>query len=413
MVAGGQDPLAHGGRWSYVACEPDMTWQGSHTNGQFAPLKGDAWQGAPVIGLASYDAGARTATGARDKVWPDLMLARYCSILVFDHIESTVKAAGYGPTEAKARSAADKAVGWWRGASNAVPVPSAPAAAFTAETTEQAYVDAVADVIVRIGEGELFQANIARAWFGLLDQGRDPFEVLLRLSAVNGAAYGASWMLGDHAVVSNSPELFVTYDPRTRRLETRPIKGTRPRGASTLEDRQNRQALIDSSKDRAENLMIVDLMRNDLSRVCDAGSVKVDKLFEVETFPTVHHLTSVVSGRVAKGLDVADILSASFPPGSITGAPKHQAMKLIATHEAPRGIWCGAMFGVGLRENGSLDASVLIRTASFIKQGEQWSWRALAGAGITAGSVPQEELAETGAKISALKQALCAQSEAD
>ncbi len=411
MVAGGQDPLAHGGRWSYVACEPDMTWQGSHEDGQFAPLKADAWQAAPVIGLASYDAGARAATGAREQVWPDLMLARYGSILVFDHVERTVKAAGYGPTQVQARSAADKASGWWRGAMDTVAVPSAPAAAFTAEATEQAYVDAVADVIARIGQGELFQANIARAWSGLLDQGRDPFDVLLRLSAVNGAAYGASWALGNYAVVSNSPELFVSYDPRTGRLETRPIKGTRPRGASTFEDQQNRQALGDSLKDRAENLMIVDLMRNDLSRVCDAGSVKVDKLFELETFPTVHHLTSVVSGRVTQGLDIADILSASFPPGSITGAPKHQAMKLIARHEAPRGIWCGAMFGVGLRESGSLDASVLIRTASFIRQGEQWSWRALAGAGITAGSVPQEELVETGAKISALKQALCAQAD--
>lgn len=408
MIAGGQDPLAHGGRWSYVACEPDRVWQGAHEDGQFAPLTADEWQEAPVVGLASYDAGARSATGEREQVWPDLMLARYCSLLVFDHVDRTVEAVGYGRTVMQADSAAGTAVNWWRNGEKVPQVPSAPSSGFAAEASEKVYLDAVADVVARIGCGELFQANIARAWSGDLDRGRDPFDVLLRLSKGNGAAYGAYWALGEHAVVSNSPELFVTYDPQERKLETRPIKGTRPRGFTPEQDQENRQALEESAKDRAENLMIVDLMRNDLARVCEPGTVKVDKLFEVETFPTVHHLTSVVSGRVVQGLGVADILSATFPPGSITGAPKHQAMKLIATHEAPRGIWCGALFGMGLRESGSLDASVLIRTASFQKLHGQWSWRALAGAGITAGSVPSEELAETAAKISALRQALYA-----
>ncbi len=406
MVAGGADPHAHGGCWSYVACEPDLTWHGRADNGQFAPLAQAEWQAAPVIGLASYDAGARAATGERGEVWPDLMLARYRSLLVFDHVTQTVAAYGYGEDSTHAANAASIAEGWWQSAVAPQVSPSAPSKDFQAERDEQAYVDAVADVIDRIGQGELFQANIARAWSGTLTDGRDPFEVLLRLSAHNGAAYGAYWALNGRAVVSNSPELFLTFAPESRRLETRPIKGTRPRGVTPEQDRAHRQELAESLKDRAENLMIVDLMRNDLARVCEVGSVKVDRLFEVETFPTVHHLTSVVSGRLSEGLGLADVMQATFPPGSITGAPKHQAMKVIAAHEAPRGIWCGALFGVGLRAARSLDASVLIRTASFTHENGQWHWRTLAGAGITAGSNPQDELHETAAKISALKQAL-------
>lgn len=406
MVAGGADPHAHGGRWSYVACEPDATWQGRAEDGQFAPLKQSQWQEAPVIGLASYDAGARAATGEREGGWPDLMLARYRSVLAFDHIAQQVIARGYGLSASEAKHLAMVAADWWNGAITPHTPMDAPSDAFVSERDAQSYIDAVADVVDRIGRGELFQANIARAWSGTLLKGRDPFEVLLRLSSQNGAAYGAYWALGDRAVVSNSPELFLTFDPDSRRLETRPIKGTRPRGTTPEQDQANRQALADSLKDRAENLMIVDLMRNDLARVCEVGSVTVERLYEVETFPTVHHLTSVVAGHLIEGLGAAQMLEACFPPGSITGAPKHQAMKVIADHEEPRGVWCGALLGLGLRDTGSLDASVLIRTASFRHDNGQWHWRALAGAGITAGSVPAEELAETTAKISALKHAL-------
>jgi para-aminobenzoate synthetase component 1 len=255
-------------------------------------------------------------------------------------------------------------------------------------------------VVARIAAGELFQANIARAWTGALHPGADPFDVLLRL-ADRASAYGAFWRLGDRALVSNSPELFLTLDGD--RIETRPIKGTRPRDPDPVRDAALADDLQASAKDRAENLMIVDLMRNDLARAAVPGSVVVDRLFEVERLATVHHLVSTVTARARDGIGPADLLEATFPPGSITGAPKHQAMKVIAGHEPPRGPWCGSLFHIA---DGRLTASVLIRTAAFERSSGDWRFRTLAGAGIVADSDPAAELAETEAKIRALREAL-------
>ncbi|MGH7020954.1 MAG: chorismate-binding protein, partial [Brevundimonas sp.] len=132
----------------------------------------------------------------------------------------------------------------------------------------------------------------------------------------------------------------------------------------------------------------------------------VERLFEVESHPTVHHLVSTVTASVRSGVGAAEVLEATFPPGSITGAPKHQAMKVIAGHEAPRGPWCGSLFGLGLAGDAGLTASVLIRTAFFDQDEAGWRWRALAGAGIVADSDPRAEREETEAKISALRDAL-------
>ena len=281
--------------------------------------------------------------------------------------------------------------------------PPPPAAGFTPEAPPEAYLAAVADVVSRIAAGELFQANIARAWRGELHPGADPFDVLLRLAG-RASAYGAFWRLGDRALVSNSPELFLTFDPASRRIETRPIKGTRPRHPDPARDQALAAELRASAKDRAENLMIVDLMRNDLARAAAPGTVAVDRLFEIESQPTVHHLVSTVSATALEGAGPVDLLQATFPPGSITGAPKHQAMKVIAAHEPPRGPWCGSLFHID--DDGDLTASVLIRTASFERSGGVWRFRTLAGAGIVADSDPASELAETEAKIRALREAL-------
>ncbi|HZV84324.1 MAG TPA: anthranilate synthase component I family protein [Brevundimonas sp.] len=386
------------GRWSFVGAQPDLIHIGP-------------WSAAPdlsqptaagVVGLLAYDAGAREATGPRAQVWPDLMLARYPALLAFDHRDRVVRVIGRGADPGAAAAAADRAEAWLAGTRD-WPRPSAPAGIFTSEAPDAAYLTAVADVVERIAAGELFQANIARAWSGRLNAGADPFDVMLRL-ADRAAAYGAFWRLGDRAIVSNSPEMFLTFDPAGGRIETRPIKGTRARAADPAQDAGLKRDLAASVKDRAENLMIVDLMRNDLARIAEPGSVAVDRLFEVETHPTVHHLVSTVSGRARAGADARSVLEATFPPGSITGAPKHQAMKVIATHEPPRGPWCGSLFHI--EPGGRLTASVLIRTASFQRSGDRWSYRTLAGAGIVADSDPTAELAETDAKIRALREAL-------
>ena len=385
------------GRWSFVAADPDWTGGAGGLD-----LLRDPALSRGVVGLYAYDAGARPATGPRPPVLPDLMLARYPSMLAFDHVERVVTATGRGADATSAARAADRAGRWLAGAVDA-PTPPPPAAAMQAEAPPETYLAAVADVVARIAAGELFQANIARAWSGDLRPGADPFDVMLRLAG-RAAAYGAFWRLGDRAVVSNSPELFLTFDPASRRIETRPIKGTRPRDPDPVRDAALAAELHASAKDRAENLMIVDLMRNDLSRVAGPGTVAADHLFEIESHPTVHHLVSTVTGTARPGTGVADLLAATFPPGSITGAPKHQAMKVIAAHEPPRGPWCGSLFHIG--DGGALTASVLIRTASFERVGEGWRFRALAGAGIVADSDPASELAETGVKILALAEAL-------
>ena len=385
------------GRWSFVAAAPD--WTGGEGG---LDLLRDPALSRDVVGLLAYDAGARPATGPRPCVWPDLMLARYPAMLAFDHRERTVTVTGRGVDAASAAEAADRAEAWLAGAVDA-PSPAPPARAVTAETPAEAYLDSVAEVVARIADGDLCQANIARAWSGELRPDADPFDVMLRLAG-RAAAYGAFWRLGERALVSNSPELFLIFAPQGRRIETRPIKGTRRRDPDPVRDAGLAAELQVSAKDRAENLMIVDLMRNDLSRVAEPGSVAVDRLFEIESHPTVHHLVSTVTGTARPDTDVADLLAATFPPGSITGAPKHQAMKVIAAHEPPRGPWCGSLFHIG--GDGGLTASVLIRTASFERSEGLWRFRTLAGAGIVADSDPASELAETEVKILALREAL-------
>ena len=408
LIAGADDPARHGGRWSFVAADADITHVTdlAEDGCLFGPLREAQWRGgAPIVGLVSYDAGARAATGARAHIWPDLLMARYPAWLAFDHIERVVWACGWGENTQGATDLADKAANWLALA-EAPDLPAAPVEDFNLEDEPSRYCDAVSEVVERIGQGELFQANIARAWSGSLKPDADPFDVFVRLSRGRGAAYGAWWRQADHALVSNSPELFLAFDQATRRIEARPIKGTRPRHAQKAADDAAAAALLASDKDRAENLMIVDLMRNDLARVAEVGSVRVDELWGLEHHPTVHHLTSVVSATATPSLGWAEVLEATFPPGSITGAPKYQAMKVIARYEPPRGAWCGTLFASGFAREGLVTASVLIRTAFFQREQGRWQWRALAGAGITADSDPQAELAETTAKISALAEAL-------
>ncbi|WP_296818977.1 anthranilate synthase component I family protein [Brevundimonas sp.] len=345
-----------------------------------------------VLGLAAYELGARVEPVAlpRDPDWPDLILGHYPAWLELDHAAGTVSGRGGDP---------EAALAWLAATADA---PASPAATFEPEARPEAFEAAVADVVRRIGEGELFQANIAQAWRGELAVGATPWGAFERLAATSPAPLAAFWRLPDRALVSHSPERFLEL--QGRRVRTRPIKGPRPRGATPDEDAGLAAELSSSAKDRAENLMIVDLMRNDLARVCEPGSVEVTDLFAVEAFPNVWHLVSTVEGDLREGADAADLLAATFPPGSITGAPKTQAMRVISALEGPRGPWCGSLFRVD--PDGSMDSSVLIRTAAFVEDAGGWRFRTLAGAGITADSEPLAERLETEAKIAGLRRAL-------
>jgi para-aminobenzoate synthetase component 1 len=394
-----------GGRWSYMARMPTAHVEAADFTalrtfiGPSRPTDPDGppFQGG-VIGLASYELGWRldAAVGTarapcRAPEWPDLILARYEAVLAFDHQGRAIVA--IGGAEA------------WLDADRPAASPPARPACLTAEASGAAYECAVAEVKGAIAAGEIFQANIARAWSGRLGANDTPFTVFRRLVTSSPAPFSAYWRLPVRAITSHSPERFISLCDGAARAQ--PIKGTAARSADPAEDALTAAGLLVSAKDRAENLMIVDLMRNDLARVCEPGSVKVEALCALESFAAVHHLVSTVRGRLCEGCDVADLLAAVFPPGSITGAPKRQAMKVIARHEAgPRGPWCGSLFWAGF--DGAMDSSVLIRTAGFIEDAGGWRVRVQAGAGIVADSDPAAERAEVEVKASGLLRALAA-----
>jgi para-aminobenzoate synthetase component 1 len=418
LLSGGEPRQA---RWSYLARRPDRTLMIAPDDprdpfdalraliGEPAPALpgGPPFQGG-VAGLASYELGERgDPIGLqRSPGWPDLACARYPTILAFDHLEKAVFAVGRAETAAAAEQAADRARAWL----DETPPPAAhgPLAEPPAAGSGPAYEAAVAEVVGRIAAGEIFQANIARRWTGHLAPGARPYDLMERLARSSPAPFAAYLRLDDRAVVSNSPERFVQVVPHGLGLQvrTQPIKGTRPRGRDAAEDAALAAALAASAKDRAENLMIVDLMRNDLARVCAAGAVRTPELFRIESFANVHHLVSTITGELAPGRGATDLLRAAFPPGSITGAPKLQAMKVIAGLEPPRGPFFGAMFWAGA--DGALDSNVLIRTVGFEREDDGWRFEARAGAGIVADSDPAGERLETEAKISAILHALAA-----
>lgn len=250
-----------------------------------------------------------------------------------------------------------------------------------------------------IRAGDAFQVNLSQRFECPLRE--TPFELYSRLRRSNPAPYGALIQAEGWAVVSSSPERFLHFDPLTRLVETRPIKGTRPRGDDPASDRTLAQALLSSEKDLAEHAMIVDLLRNDLSKVCRPGSVAVPRLLGLESHPTVHHLVSIVRGELEPDRDAYDLLRAAFPGGSVTGAPKRRVCEIITELEPTRrGVYCGAIGWLNLA--GGLETSVAIRTA--VAAGGELMVHV--GGGITSDSDPDEEYDETLAKGRAFFQAI-------
>jgi para-aminobenzoate synthetase component 1 len=404
------DGVGERGRWSYLArtASETLTISADDPRDAFAALSaligpvratgpdGPPFQGG-VVGLAAYELGDRVERLGLGRMarWPDLICGQYETLLAFDHHRREVLAIG---------PAAARAVEWL----DAPPSPSEPGPLADEITTPDpaCHEVAVAKIVTRIAAGEIFQANLARAWTGRLAQGRRPFDLFRRLAGASAAPFAAYLRLPGLALVSNSPERFLRVTPGDGGLfaETRPIKGTVPRGATPDEDERLAAALAASKKDRAENLMIVDLMRNDLARVGAPGTVRVPALFAVERFANVSHLVSTVTATLAPGKTAIDLLAAAFPPGSITGAPKVQAMKVIAELEPPRGPFFGALFWAGF--DGAFDSNVLIRTTAFEEAGGGWRFEARAGGGIVADSDPAGERLETEAKIAAVLGAL-------
>jgi para-aminobenzoate synthetase component 1 len=277
---------------------------------------------------------------------------------------------------------------------------SDPRVGLRSSFTHEGYLDAVSRVREYILAGDIFQTNLSQRFEAPLEEA--PWDLYRRLRTQNAAPFAAYLDLPEALILSASPERFLRVDP-SGHVETRPIKGTRPRGVGPEHDAALGQALTESAKDRSENLMIVDLIRNDLSRVCSPGTVRVQELFALEHFATVHHLVSTVVGQLRKGTDALDLLRAAFPGGSITGAPKVRAMEIIAELEpSARGVYCGAIGYLGL--NGALDTSIPIRTA-VVRDGRVYL---SAGGGIVADSDAEQEYRETLDKARGMIDALIA-----
>ena len=262
-----------------------------------------------------------------------------------------------------------------------------PGVGLRSSFTHHGYLEAVRRVRDYIFAGDVFQTNLSQRFEVPLSEA--PWSLYRRLRTRNAAPFAAYFELSDAVVLSASPERFLCVDADGH-VETRPIKGTRPRGVGPEHDAALGQVLSEDSKDRAENLMIVDLMRNDLSRVCAPGSVRVPELFALERYATVHHLVSTVVGDLRPGTDALDLLRAAFPGGSITGAPKVRAMEIIAELEpSQRGVYCGSIGYWSV--TGDLDTNIAIRTA-VARHGRVYF---SAGGGIVADSDPEQEYRET------------------
>jgi anthranilate synthase component 1 len=279
------------------------------------------------------------------------------------------------------------------------PTPAMPADIEPQEEAPEAYLARVQRAQQYIGAGDIYQANLSRSWRAQLPAGFSAATLYERLRGTNPAPFAAFAQFGEFRVLSSSPERLLRI--QGRRLDTRPIAGTYPRGQTAAEDRELAVALVAHPKERAEHIMLIDLARNDLGRVATGGSVRVDEYMAVETYAHVHHIVSNVTGELREGVSPAAALRAVFPGGTITGVPKVRCMQIIAELEqAPRGPYTGSL-GY-LNHDGSGDFNILIRTMSLF--GRELEFRA--GAGIVADSQAQRELAESRAKARGMVLAL-------
>jgi anthranilate synthase component 1 len=322
---------------------------------------------------------------------------RVSAALLHDHATGATVAVGEaGAEEAVARLAEDFA--------NAAPAAgdrSRLPALSVEEDAPESYLEACRRALEHIAAGDVYQANLARSWRVRMPAGADARGVYARLRAANPGAFAGIARLPGFQVLSSSPERLVRV--QGRRIDTRPIAGTRPR-LQGADDRAIAE-LTGSAKEQAEHVMLIDLERNDLGRLCEAGTVQVDEYMVVESYAHVHHIVSNVSGRLRPEVEPGDVIRALFPGGTITGCPKVRCMQLIGELEGQgRGAYTGAMGYLAL--DGSLDLNILIRTMT-IADG-QIEFRA--GAGIVADSVPKRELDETRAKARGLLRALGSES---
>lgn len=344
-----------------------------------------------------------------DLQFPDLMLGFYDVVIAFDHWQhqAWIFCNGYPEQDPDARiERAKRRLEYFSKRINennvshkTVSIVRLNNITANANFTTENYQAMVKKVIDYIYAGDIFQANVAQRFLANLAPDFDCFDLYCRLRKTNPAPFAAYLNFVDTIIASASPERFLKLT--NNMIEARPIKGTRPRGQDQQEDNIFASELLNSEKDRAENTMIVDLLRNDLSRVCREHSVQVTELCGLESFATVHHLVSTIVAELKPEKDAIDLLRATFPGGSITGAPKIRAMEIIAELEPnQRGPYCGSIGYLGF--DGAMDLSITIRT--FAIKDNKLTFQV--GGGIVAESDPMAEYEETLIKAAALERVL-------
>ncbi|MEE8166979.1 MAG: aminodeoxychorismate synthase component I, partial [Myxococcota bacterium] len=370
-----------------------------------------------AVGYFGYELAAQIEPRIRfadsnDLELADLSLAYVDQLLAYDHAAERLWLVGLGFGDARStpggdprefaldrsREVVDRLERWVESVLSApaqsTSLPGKAAKRAVAQLTvastsdPSGYAKAVDSILEEIAKGNVYQANFSQRL--TIDAPADPWILYGELRRKNPAPFGAYLALpGGVAILSSSPERFLRVDS-SRRVESRPIKGTRPRGASELEDARLEEELEASEKDRAENLMIVDLVRNDLGRVCTPGSISVPELMQIEAYAAVFQMVSTVTGCLASGRDAFDLIKATFPPGSMTGAPKLASIELLESLESVRrGVYAGALGYLDLR--GGLDLSVVIRTLIW-KDGKA---HLHVGGGVVADSSPHGEYLES------------------
>jgi len=319
---------------------------------------------------------------------PDLWMVKYRLILCFDHENKKIVA--YASEDGDFKYIPDETLNKPTDI-NVLELHS--------NMTKESYLEKVAIIKEAIIGGDLYQANLTRKFYGKISFS-NPFDIFAKLCEISPSSYSTYMKLGDYHILSSSPERFLNIS-KDGHVDTRPIKGSARRFSDKTKDEESKQALSLSDKDKAENLMIVDLSRNDLSRSCDHGSIAVDNLFEIASYPTIHHMVSTVTGQKRKTSCSLDVVKGCFPPGSMTGTPKIKAMELCSSlEELKRGVYSGAIGWFG--GDGSADLSVVIRT--IVIKGDQFEFQV--GGAIVADSDPIKEWEETITKAKAVSKSL-------
>ncbi|MFH1075716.1 MAG: aminodeoxychorismate synthase component I [Pseudomonadota bacterium] len=385
-----QSPSAHE-RYSFMACKPEKIFKGDiHTlnSQEFFDFIDDYREDNLLAGYIGYEACQWIEDiprpGPKDFSSPHIYLAVYPSFMVFDHLAHAWSYVG-DPFEiiTPADNGKDIVV---------------PAGKITGTNqTKEEYIDNINKALKFISEGDVYQINYTQRFYFELEK-TDPYLLYLQLRDIQPVAYGAFINTGSGVVISGSPELFIRV--QEGKILSKPMKGTRKRSSDPILDLKLRQELIESSKEQAENIMIVDLMRNDLGRFCRFGSIQVPKLYDIEQYTTVYQMVSHVEGAIQSRTKYSDIIRDVFPPGSVTGTPKKRAMEIIYGLEPnARGVYCGM---IGYIWNDRMVFNVAIRTLELAHSQGVFG----VGGGIVADSDPEKEYEESLVKAKAIMMAL-------